>query len=189
MFVRALNPRTHKYVWRMVRIRYLALLASFVGLGTAAAILEPVSASSSPAFVRPPLICGASGMAINGPDIWVSGCVFKTNSAFSTRIPAVFEIDSRNGAVLRVFKDHESGNDGPAGIAVADSRVWIANGDGNTVLELSATTGLQKLITKPRADGLDSPWEITASGSRVWVFNAGNNTISELNASNGSLVR
>lgn len=178
-----------RYVGHMSRMtRFcitVVLFGSITVVGTSVSV--PVGAASTHA--RSPLLCGAVAMAKSGPDLWVSGCVFKTHSAFSTRIPAVIEVDSTNGAVLRVIKDHETGNDGPAGIAVADGRVWVANGDGNTVLELNAHTGSIVRMIKPKSEGLNSPWVIAASGSRVWVYNTNGNAISELNASNGSLVR
>jgi hypothetical protein len=174
----------------MMRIRSRTAVVAVCCVVIAGAVLAAVSAvSRSPTYVRPPLLCAANGLAVNGPDVWLSGCVFKEQSAFSTRIPAIVEFDATNGSLLKVFKDRNSGNDGPAGIAVIGSRVWVANGDGNSVVELDANTGLLVRIIKSQVDRFNSPWTIAASGSRVWVFNTGNNTITELNASNGSLVR
>lgn len=174
----------------MLRPRHL--VATLVASGAVVAgFVAPAVAtrSSSPTYVRPPLLCAANGMAVSGSALWVSGCVFKGRSAFSTRIPAIVELAASSGSLLRVFKDRDCGNDGPDGIAVSDSRVWVANGDGDSVVELDAKTGSLVRVIRAHDDRFDSPWTIAADASHVWVFNAGNYTITELDAKTGSLVR
>ncbi|MBW4079561.1 MAG: hypothetical protein HIU84_13870 [Acidobacteria bacterium] len=169
--------------------RPLAVFALSSVLVVGVAIVAAFALSSAPTYVRPPLLCGANGMALHGPDVWVSGCVFKNHSAFSARIPAIVEFNATNGSLMKVVKDPVHGNDGPQGLTVSGSRVWVANGNGNSIVELNATNGSLVRVIKSKADRLKSPWMITASGSRVWVFNEGNSSITELNASNGALVR
>jgi sugar lactone lactonase YvrE len=172
------------------RPRRVTALLSLAGVVVAAAIVATLLAvSAGPNYTRPPLLCAANGMAVHGSDLWVSGCVFKDRSAFSTRVPAIVELNASNGSLLRIFKDRDSGNDGPDGLTISDSRVWVANGDGNSVVELNAMSGSLVRVIKAKADRFNSPWTITADATHVWVFNAGNFTITELNASNGSLVR
>lgn len=173
-------------------LRPRQLVAFLVASGAVVAgVVAPsiVTGSSGVTYVRPPLFCAANGMAMSGSDLWVSGCVFKKQSAFSTRIPAIVELSANSGSLLKVFKDRDYGNDGPDGIAVSDSRVWVANGDGNSVVELDARTGSLVRIIKAKADRFDSPWTIAADASHVWVFNSGNYAVTELNAKTGSMVR
>lgn len=158
-------------------------------LVAAAVVISFQLGSTRLSYNRPPLLCAANGMALSGSDLWVSGCVFRTRSEFSARIPAIVELDIKTGSLIRVIKDPRAGNDGPVGIAVSGGRVWVANGDGNSILELSAATGMKIRLITSMSDELNSPWNIAASRSDVWIFNGGSFTITELNANDGSLVR
>jgi DNA-binding beta-propeller fold protein YncE len=49
--------------------------------------------------------------------------------------------------------------------------VWVANSEGSTVTELSASTGrLVKAISGPRY-GFDQPASVSSDGTNVWVAN------------------
>jgi hypothetical protein len=133
-----------RYLRLMRRARSPMVALAISGILVAAAVVISLQLGSAPrSYIRPPLFCAANGMALNGSDLWVSGCVFRTRSDFSARIPAVIELDIKTGSLIRVIKDRHAGNDGPVGIAVSSGRVWVANGDGNSILELSAATGMK----------------------------------------------
>jgi outer membrane lipoprotein-sorting protein len=66
--------------------------------------------------------------------------------------------------------------------------VWVANYNGNSVTELSATTGgaIQVLGS---SDGIEQPLFLSSDGTDVWIANTNANTVTELNASTGALVQ
>jgi DNA-binding beta-propeller fold protein YncE len=77
---------------------------------------------------------------------------------------------------------------GPDAIASDGTHVWVANGGGNTVSELSSTGALVKVVSGARYE-FNDPDAIAADGTNVWVANDDNSTVSELSASTGALVR
>ena len=77
----------------------------------------------------------------------------------------------------------------PDAIASDGTHVWVANGLGGSVTELSASTGgLVKVISGSRYE-FDDPAAIASDGTHVWVANDGGNSVTELSASTGALVK
>jgi DNA-binding beta-propeller fold protein YncE len=76
---------------------------------------------------------------------------------------------------------------GPDAIAADGRHVWVANGAGSTVSELSSTGALVKVLSGSRYK-FDDPIGIAAGGRHVWVANDVSGTVSEL-SSTGALVR
>jgi DNA-binding beta-propeller fold protein YncE len=62
--------------------------------------------------------------------------------------------------------------------------VWVANGSGNSVTELNATTGaLVQVIS------VSMPFAVSSDGTHVWVPTEFGNSVTELNAASGALVK
>jgi hypothetical protein len=166
--------------------RSLTVAMSFVVIAGIVA-LSLVASSQSASASRAPRFCFIQGIAVDGPHLWVSGCVFAYQSVFAPRRSAIVELNTIDGSLVRVIRDRDGGNDGPVGIAVSGSHAWVANGDGNSVTELDANNGDVVRVITAKADRLNSPWQIAADHRHVWVLSGG--TVTELDARNGSLVR
>lgn len=151
--------------------------------------LSLVASSESAATDRVPRFCFIQGIAADGPHLWVSGCVFAYQSVFAPRRHAIVELNTSNGTLVRVVRDRDAGNDGPAGIAVSGTHVWVANGDGDSVTELNANNGDLVRLINAKADHFNSPWQVVANRRHVWVLSGGDWGVTELNARNGTVVR
>ena len=64
----------------------------------------------------------------------------------------------------------------------------MANPDGKSVTELSASTGALVQVISGSSYGFDGPDAISSDGTHVWVANSGN-SVTELSASTGALVQ
>jgi DNA-binding beta-propeller fold protein YncE len=117
------------------------------------------------------------------PDaVAVSGSVVVVTGAEGS----LSEFSARTGAVLAARRGHL---DGPAGLVVTGSDVWVVNRSGNSVSEFRLT-GAQWLRTVSASRlGLDAPAGIATDGEHLWVPNSGNDTVTELTARDGALVR
>jgi hypothetical protein len=74
------------------------------------------------------------------------------------------------------------GLNGPAGVAIDGyGDAWIANGSGNSVIELSHLGGVLSGTGGYAAGGINGPAGIAIDESgNVWIANAGNNSVSRL---------
>lgn len=84
--------------------------------------------------------------------------------------------------------------DGPSALASNGTDVWVANGAGNSVTELDATTGgVLRVLSAPRY-GFQTPSAITYEASRLWVANEFGGprhvgSVTEISAKTGGLIR
>ena len=67
------------------------------------------------------------------------------------------------------------------------THVWVANGGGKSVTELSASTGALLQVIKGSSYGFDAPLAISSDGTDVWVANS--HSVTEMSASKGALVQ
>jgi DNA-directed RNA polymerase subunit H (RpoH/RPB5) len=130
----------------------------------------------------------AAAFAPDGEDLWISNGNIVVPG---TNYQAV-EIDDTNGRVVRrVGGTHTWSNGapfaGPAGIALLDGHLWIA--DGVNVVELNAATGALIRIIRAPQDRFDGARDLIMVGDLVWISNSYNNSLTELRTSNGALVR
>jgi len=65
----------------------------------------------------------------------------------------------------------------------------VANANGNSVTELSASTGALVKLIRGRSYGFNDPDAIATGGNHIWVANAGDNSVTGLSASTGALVK
>jgi len=81
---------------------------------------------------------------------------------------------------------------GPEGVAVVGSAVWITNGGNNSVAELDARSGHLIRSLSGASDGFTASGLIAADPSHIWIPNGSaedaGGTITELSASNGSVI-
>jgi DNA-binding beta-propeller fold protein YncE len=82
----------------------------------------------------------------------------------------------------------------PDAIAVAGSRVWVANsgyedGGPGWVTELSATTGALIQVISGRRYAFTDPQALAVDGNTLWVADGTGNAVTELNATTGALIR
>lgn len=76
---------------------------------------------------------------------------------------------------------------GPAGMALNDGHLWVADSLANDVVELNAATGSYIRTVKAAADCFKTPSDIASTGRYLWVTSG--DCVTQLNASDGSLVR
>ena len=60
----------------------------------------------------------------------------------------------------------------PYAVASDGTHVWVTNGDGDSVTELSASTGALVKVISGSAYQFDFPDAIASNGTNVWVANA-----------------
>jgi hypothetical protein len=125
---------------------------------------------------------GPWGIAAAGSHVWV------TNYGHPGIGHSVTELNATNGSLVRTLDGFKS----PSSVAVAGSRVWVANGD--SVTELNAGNGSLVRTLSNAGYGFNGIQAIAADGTHVWAANygggvGGSGSVTELNAGNGSLVR
>ena len=98
---------------------------------------------------------------LDGASLWVA----------STQLAAVLRVDARSKRVIRSI---DVGND-PAGLAVADGAVWVADSTDNTVHRIASTGAVTDTI--PLGNG---PGPIAAGEGAVWVANSRDDTVSRI---------
>jgi DNA-binding beta-propeller fold protein YncE len=96
----------------------------------------------------------------------------------------------RSGDLINVYSG--SYLNGPEGIAVAGTTVWITNAGNNSVAELDARNGHVVNTFSGASHHFKASDLIAADRLHIWIPNGStsspNGTITELNASNGSVV-
>jgi YVTN family beta-propeller protein len=116
-----------------------------------------------------PLPTSPSAAAFGRSSLWVA----------NPKVAAVFKIDTERGGVgARV----DVGND-PAGIAVGDDAVWVADGADNTVSRIAPTGAVTNTI--PLGNG---PGPIAVGADAVWVANTRDDTVSRIDPATRSVV-
>ena len=75
------------------------------------------------------------------------------------------------------------GFNGPDAITSGGTHVWVANANGDSVTELSASTGALVKVIRGSSYGFDYPSGITSDGTHVWVANYWGNSVTEFSAS------
>jgi len=131
-------------------------------------------------------------IVISHSHVWVENSN-SAQSATSTPMNAIIELNESNGSLVGVFKTNIDGLNGPLAMGANSSDVWVANADGDqgSITELNASTGSVVRVISAKDNDLAAPESVAPSGARVWIANVreGDTSITELNASNGSLVR
>jgi hypothetical protein len=59
----------------------------------------------------------------------------------------------------------------------------VANLNGNSITELSASTGAPVKVIHDASDGFDDPVAVASKGGHVWVANSNGMTVTEFSAS------
>jgi len=167
-------------------------------IGAAAGVLA--AAVAIPVFA----FAGGSGggSALNAVDDNAVGVVDQGDSSLDAEASGVDEphavaagaggiwVTSGGGSLAKVDpQTHEveqtiDVGDGPDGVAVNGSDVWVANSLDNTVSRVSAETDHQEVDPTPVGN---SPTGVAVGNGSVWVTNAGDGTISQLNADTGDV--
>jgi hypothetical protein len=81
------------------------------------------------------------------------------------------------------------GLDGPTSAAVVGNDLFVANGAGNSVTEVNASTGVHVATLSGAAFEFDQPRAIVAAGADLFVANGAGNSVTEFEARGRSLVR
>ena len=81
----------------------------------------------------------------------------------------------------------------PAALAVSGGHVWVANGLGDSVTELSARDGSWVQTLSGGCYNFDTPAGIAVHSDHVWITSANEDatggSVTELDASNGNWIR
>jgi hypothetical protein len=81
------------------------------------------------------------------------------------------------------------GLDSPTSAAVVGTDLFVANGAGNSVTEVNASTGGHVATVRGAAFGFDQPQAIVAAGGDLFVANGAGDSVTEVDATSRSLVR
>ena len=107
---------------------------------------------------------------LSGGSLWVT----------STPLAAVLRVDTRT---KRVTARVDVGND-PAGLAVADGAVWVADSSDNTVHRIVPVGAGAVTDTIPLGNG---PGPIAAGEGAIWVANSRDGTVSRIDPATRSI--
>jgi hypothetical protein len=131
-------------------------------------------------------------VAISGSHVWVLNAN-SAQSATSTPMNALIELNASNGSLVHIFKTNVDGLYGPLNLTASRSDVWVSNANGfeDSLTEINSTTGSLVRVIRPTTGELLAPDGIAVSGAHVWIANIrqGDNSVTELRTSNGSFVR
>ena len=72
---------------------------------------------------------------------------------------------------MRVISGSSYGFNAPTAITSSVTDVWVANLEGNSVTELSASTGNLVRVISGSSYGFNRPTAISLGGAHVWVVN------------------
>ena len=97
-----------------------------------------------------------------------ASAVGATGSNVSQVSPSATPVESHSGVKVLGW-----GFDRPAAVTSDATHVWVANWNGDSVTELSASTGALVKVIRGPSYGFDYPCAITSDGSHVWVANHG----------------
>jgi hypothetical protein len=81
------------------------------------------------------------------------------------------------------------GFSGPDAIAADGAHVWVSNGLGNSVTELSAKTGQLVRAISGSSYKFNDPDAVVSDATDVWVANYDGHSVTELSATTGDLVK
>ena len=130
------------------------------------------------------------GIASDGVHVWVTNPCDIRSPSTGCLPGSVTEISAVTGRLIRVISGSTFEFGTPMGIAVSGGHVWVTNGNGNSVTELSASDGsLVKVINAVGPWSYDTPWGMGADRDHVWVGNSSSHSITEINSSTGRIVR
>jgi DNA-directed RNA polymerase subunit H (RpoH/RPB5)/predicted nucleic acid-binding Zn ribbon protein len=131
-------------------------------------------------------------IAVSGSHVWVLNAN-SAQSATSTPVNALIELNASNGSLVHIFKTDVDGLYGPLNLTATHSDVWVTNANGfeDSVTEINATSGALVRVIRSTSGQLVAPDGIAVSGAHVWIANIRDtdNVVTELKASNGSFVR
>ncbi len=131
-------------------------------------------------------------VAISGSHVWVLNAN-SAQSATSTPMNALIELNASNGSLVHIFKTNVDGLYGPLNLTASRSDVWVSNANRfeDSLTEINSTTGALVRVIRPTTGELLAPYGIAVSGAHVWIANIrqSDNSVTELRASNGSFVR
>jgi hypothetical protein len=103
---------------------------------------------------------------------------------FVTSGNTVGEYDAATGAVVNASLI--TGLDGPSGLALSGSDLFVANFNSGTIGEYNAITGAA--INATLVTGLQSPVSLAVLGTNLYVTNFGSDKVGEYNASTGAAI-
>ncbi len=84
------------------------------------------------------------------------------------------------GALVRVISGAAYKFDWPDACALASHDLFVANGKGNSVTELDATTGALVRVMSDTAYKFNSPDALASSGGHLFVANGFGKSVTEL---------
>ena len=93
------------------------------------------------------------------------------------------------GRAASAAQIQRSAFNGPTGIAICGSHVWVTNASGNSLTELNAVNGERVQVMDGPASEFYEPMGITANGTDLWVANLSGNSVREINCGSGTSVR
>jgi outer membrane protein assembly factor BamB len=130
-------------------------------------------------------------LAVSGSHLWIGDEHVYANGG--TEVSTLVELNTNDGAVIRVIKGRAYALSIPEAIAVSDGQVWVENGY-NSVTELNANTGaLERVIsTKLDPKGFNSSDGMAVVGRSVYILNiysGQRGSVTVINARTGKIVR
>ena len=118
-------------------------------------------------FIRTLAVTGLALSGLTLVSFVPTSAIGGTGSDASNVSPSVTPVRPLSGVKILGW-----GFNDPVAIASGSTHVWVANYDGNSVTEFSASTGaLVKLISGSRY-GFNGPDAIALDGNHVWVTNS-----------------
>jgi hypothetical protein len=110
--------------------------------------------------------------------VWIGGFGFN----------AVFRIDT-TGHVVDRLSSGPSNDEGPEGVAITASGVWVANHHGGTVAELNPVTGAVMRSLRLIAPGPSGPQNLLVDGNDLWVELVRDNAVARVDITTGMVVQ
>ena len=138
-----------------------------------------VAALASPAWVVP---AGAAVAHVNESSS-------ASHATKPTTLVSSSHISSRSSATYRDSGCPVNRFDGPQALAVSGSDLFVADLNGDSVTEVSASTGALVRVILGSSYKFDNPDALAVSGPDLLVANAKGNSVTEVRTTTGALVR
>jgi hypothetical protein len=103
----------------------------------------------------------------------------------------VTEINSSNYAVINTLSSPSYQFDCPDAMAFDGTNLWVANRDGNSLMEFNLLSS--SLVNTISSSAIEGPLALAFDGTNIWVLNDGTNTatdsLTKINTTSGLVVK
>jgi streptogramin lyase len=103
-------------------------------------------------------------------------------------IDMVLRVDTTTREITRL-RSGPSDDQGPVGVAITSSAVWVANHHGGTVAELDPATGAVRRSVELVPAGPGGPQNMVAEGNDLWVELAAHDAVARIDIETGTVVQ